>query len=218
MSIGRTERIKWQSLPGTVVVRTDSDWAGCRVTRRGTSGLAVFLGEHLLFFASSFQKSVALSSGEAELGAQVAGVAEGSSLQKLCAEFGLHLSLHSLCDPSAARGIMNRSGTGRMKHLEVKHLWVQELVAKKLLTVQWVPRQENAADVLAHSTSRSEFTRLLRLLGVSFLDKPSIESLSEGVLECADALEALSSRPRWGVKQSRNPGRLCNESVCLCLS
>ena len=39
-----------------------------------------------------------------------------------------------------------------------------------------------------------------------------------GLLECADAHEALSSRPRWGVKQSRNPGRLCNESVCLCLS
>ena len=34
-----------------------------------------------------------------------------------------------------------------MKHLEVKHLWVQELVAKKLLTVQWIARQENAADV-----------------------------------------------------------------------
>ena len=170
---------KWQSLPGTVVVRTDSDSAGCRVTRRSTSGLAVFLGEHLLYFASRFQKSVALSSGEAELGAQVAGVAECLSLQKLCAELGLHLSLHSLCDSSAARGIMNRSGTGRMKHLEVKHLWVQELVAKKLLTVQWVPRQQNAADVLTHSTCRSEFNRLLRLLSVSFPDKTSIDSLSE---------------------------------------
>ena len=33
---------------------------------------------------------------------------------------------------------------------------------------------------LTHSTSRSEFTRLLRLLGVSFPDKTSIDSLSEG--------------------------------------
>ena len=138
---------KWQPLPGTVVVRTDSEWAGCRVTRRSASGLEVFLSEYLLYLASRFQKSVALSSGEAELGAQVAGVTEGLSLQKLCAEFGLHMSLHNLCDSSAARGIMNRSGTGRMKHLEVKHLWVQELVAKKLLTVKWVPRPENAADV-----------------------------------------------------------------------
>ena len=38
------------------------------------------------------------------------------------------------------------------------------------------------------------------------------------VLECADAHEALSSRPWWGVQQSRNPGGLCNESVCPCLS
>ena len=61
----------------------------------------------------------------------------------------------------------------RLKHLEVKHLWFQELVAKKLLTVKWVPRQENAADDLTHSTSR--------MLGVSFLDKTSIDSLSENV-------------------------------------
>ena len=106
-------------------------------------------------------------------------MAEGLSLQKLCAELGLHSSLHSLCDSSAATGIMKRSGTGRMKHLDVKHLWVQELVAKKLLTVRWVPRQQNAADVLTQSTSRSEFTRLLRLLSVSFPDKTSIDSLSE---------------------------------------
>ena len=97
--------------------------------------------------------SAALSSGEAKLGVQVAGVAEGLGLQKLCAELGLHLSLHGLCDSSTARGIMNRSGTGRLKHFEVKHLWVQELVAKKLLIMQWVPRQQNAADVLTHSTS-----------------------------------------------------------------
>ena len=137
------------------------------MTRRSTSGLAVFLGEHLLYFASRFQKSVALSSGEAELGAQVAGVAEGLSPQKLCAELGLHLSLHCMCNSSAARGIMHR------------HLWVQELVAKKLLTVQWAPRQGNAA-VLTHSTSRSEFTQLLRLLGASFPDKTSVDNLSEG--------------------------------------
>ena len=73
-----------------------------------------------------------------------------------------------------------RYRTHETRYLEVQHLWVQELVAKKLLTVQWVPRQQNAADVLTHSTSRSEFTRLLRLLGVSFPDKTYIDSLSEG--------------------------------------
>ena len=32
----------WQALPEHVLVRTDSDWAGCRVTRRSTSGIAIF--------------------------------------------------------------------------------------------------------------------------------------------------------------------------------
>ena len=81
--------------------------------RRGAVRVAwqCSLGEDLLYFASRFQKSVALTSGEAELGAQVAGVAGGLSLQTLFAEFGLRSGLHSLCHSSAARGIMNRSGT-----------------------------------------------------------------------------------------------------------
>ena len=37
------------------------------------------------------------------------------------------------------------------------------------------------------------------------------------MLESADAKKRWSSRTQWRVKQSRNSGRLCNESVCLCL-
>ena len=33
-------------------------------------------------------------------------------------------------DSSAAKGAIHRSGTGRMKHVEAQHLWVQEMAAK----------------------------------------------------------------------------------------
>ena len=58
-----------------------------------------------------FQKSVALSAGEAELAARVAGVAEGSGLQRSCAEvslttLGSALSVRLTCrmGNSASRG------------------------------------------------------------------------------------------------------------------
>ena len=49
-----------------VLVYVDSDWAGCKVTRKSTSGGAVTWGGGLLKSWSTTQGTVALSSGEAE--------------------------------------------------------------------------------------------------------------------------------------------------------
>ena len=100
------------------------------MTRRSTSGTALFFGSHLISFSSRLQKSVALSSGEAELTAQVSGLAEGLGIRSVLSELGVAVRVAGECDSSAARGVLSRIGSGKIRHLEVKHLWVQEWVAK----------------------------------------------------------------------------------------
>ena len=57
------EQQKWH---GQIRLYSDSDWAGCPVTRKSTSGLAVCFGKHCWYTNSSTQVPISLSSGEAE--------------------------------------------------------------------------------------------------------------------------------------------------------
>ena len=73
----------------------------------------------------------------------------------------MSLSLSSYCDSSAARGILNRVGLGRIKHLDVKQLWVQEHTNSGDVCVHRVPRAENASDLLTHSFTALELRKFL---------------------------------------------------------
>jgi len=157
---------RFQDPPSGIHVLSDSDWAGDRVTRKSTSGIMVVAGQHLLHFASRLQKTIALSSGEAELNAQVLGLIEALGVSSLCGEWGLSSAVACFCDSSAARGIANRVGVGKMKHLQVKQLWIQEQVRLGRATVAWIPRRLNAADALTHPCTEAQLTDLLKKVGV----------------------------------------------------
>jgi hypothetical protein len=67
--VGRERYIneyKYQDEVGKLDVWTDTDYAGCRETRKSTSGGLIMLGTHLIRGWSATQRVIALSSGEAE--------------------------------------------------------------------------------------------------------------------------------------------------------
>ena len=103
---------------------------------------------------SKTQSNIALSSGEAELNAAVKGLSETIGLYNLIAETWRVTPSVALCvDASACKGMVLRHGSGKVKHLSVKQLWVQEAVRVFGVHVSRVPRAENPADLLTHSLS-----------------------------------------------------------------
>ena len=103
-------------------------------------------------------------------------------------EFGKPLGITSLCDSSAAKGILCRSGVGRIKHLEVRHLWVQGFVREGVVSIKWIPRAQNPADGLTHATSRADFCKYMDGLCLQFPDSlfrsaTALQCVAEGVLE-----------------------------------
>ena len=118
-------------------------------------------GAHLLKHWSVTQKVVTLSSGEAELAGVVRGASEGCGLQSLAADLGVALSFGIHADSSAAIGICRRTGIGRVRHLAVSQLWVQERLRAGGFTLHKVPGDSNPADILTKVVARALLDRHL---------------------------------------------------------
>ena len=134
-------------------VYADTDFAGCIHTRRSTSGGCASRGGHLLKHWAVTQKTITLSSGEAELGGIVKAATEGIGLQSLAQDLGLDFSIQLYADSSAAIGICRRSGIGRVRHLAVGQLWVQERLRSGHFSLFKVCGTANPADLLTKHLS-----------------------------------------------------------------
>ena len=87
-------------------------------------------GLHPIKHWSLTQTTIALSSGEAELGGICRGAAIALGLQSLASDLGIILNLEILTDATAAIGICRRRGLGKIRHLHVSDLWVQDRLRK----------------------------------------------------------------------------------------
>ena len=101
-------------------------------------------GTHCLKSWSKTLSVVALSSGEAELGALIRGATEGLGLISVLRDLGFQCELMLRSDASAAIGIVQRLGLGRVRHLTVSDLWLQQRLRKGDFKCEKVPGEDNS--------------------------------------------------------------------------
>lgn len=107
---------------------------------------------------------MALSSAEAELIAAVKGASEGLAVRSLERDFGHECSVGVWLDSSAALGVCKRTGVGKIRHLDTRLLWIQDLVREGGLVVRKIAGQENPADLMTkHLGSDQISANLARL-------------------------------------------------------
>jgi len=156
--------MNWQSKQNGFTLLVDSDWAGEKKSRKSCSGGCILLGSHLIAHWSKLQGTVALSSGEAELNAAVKGVSEIIGIQELAQEFNYQLSVTLCTDATVCKSILLRHGSGRIKHLSTKQLWVQGAIESYGIKVTKVPRAINSSDLMTHCCGTEDFRdHLVRL-------------------------------------------------------
>ena len=162
------QRIPFEDRPPTVIEAfVDSDWAGCRKSRKSTSGGILYLGGVAVRAWSSTQNVIALSSGEAEYYAALKGASSALGFQSMLKDLGVSTSITLYTDSSAARGIIHRAGLGKLRHLETGYLWLQVAVKAKKLLVRKVLGTENPADLLTKHLSAADIWRNIDKLHMS---------------------------------------------------
>ena len=170
-------KYQFQNSISELIVYSDSDWAGCRRTARSTTGGAAVRGAHCLRTWSSTQKFVTLSSAEAELMAAVRAASEAIGLTQLAQSWGLDLSARVFVDSSAALGVVSRKGNGKLRHVRVGNLWVQELAARREVDFVKVRGTENPADLCTKYLTATVLRKLLAHLSQESRGGRAAESL-----------------------------------------
>ena len=115
-------------------------------------------------WGSKKQKSVALSSCEAEIMAASQAAQESVHLTRLEAELGLSCSdspTELFVDNKSAIDVAyNPEHHGRMKHVERKHFYIRELVEQHKLRVTFVSTDDNLSDFFTKPLKAHRFMTL----------------------------------------------------------
>ena len=127
----------------------------------------MFVGAHAIKSWSSNQSVIALSSAEAELYALLKGASQSLGLQSMAADFGDDVSIGLYSDASAAIAISQRTGLGKLRHIQTQYLWLQERVSQKHLSLHKVVGTANPADMLTKGVPAALLHKHLSYSGLS---------------------------------------------------
>jgi hypothetical protein len=148
---------------------TDSNWAGSANDRKSTAGICFILGSAMISWASRKQKSVALSTAEAEYIASCDACTEAIWLCKLVSGLFDQVldSTVIYCDNQSCVKISeNFVFHDRSKHIEIKYYFIHDKVQKGEMILQYISTDEQTIDILTKPLSMIKFTYLRDKLGL----------------------------------------------------
>ena len=171
------QKFEWLSKIIDIIGYSDSDWAGDLGTRKSTSGGACMVASHTIKTWSSTQQIIALSSAEAELYALVKCACQCIGIMSLANDFGIILKAMIMTDASAALGIVQRKGFGKLRHIDVQWMWLQDSIGKGNFKANKIAGKENPADLMTKHLSAEDMTKHAEKLGYEMRSDRSDKSL-----------------------------------------
>ena len=145
-----------------VVAYCDSDFAGDKDSRNSVTGFCIYIGRCLISWKARGQKSVTLSSTEAEYVA-VSEVCTEIIFIKYILEFldvKVEYPVTVMCDNVGAIFLSyNAKNSNRTKHVDIRAHFVRQYVEDGVVKVIFIRSEENEADTFTKNVSGKIFRR-----------------------------------------------------------
>ncbi|XP_075157801.1 uncharacterized protein LOC142231066 [Haematobia irritans] len=137
----------------------DADWASDTTDRKSTTGYIFFVNGCAVSWESKKQKTIALSSTEAEYMAMSNAAREATYLKRLMAEIGYDSGeavILNFDNQGAGKLAENPVFHNRSKHIDVKFHHVREVIRNKEVELKYCPTEDMVADILTKNLSRTK--------------------------------------------------------------
>jgi hypothetical protein len=139
-----------------LVVYSDSDWAGDKENRMSITGYIIFVHGVPITWKSRQQKSLAMSSSEAEYYALTEAAKEVKFVVQLLITMGINVALPVVVRVDNIGAIWmaeNASAGSRTKHVELKYHFIRQYVEEGFIRIIFVRTDENISDVFTKNVT-----------------------------------------------------------------
>ena len=172
---------KFQSTPLNLIGYSDADWGGDPISRKSTSGLVYLIGNEENYIAinwlSKLQKTVALSSCEAEYMALKEAIKENLFINNLINELPSYIGnlFNNKKDiytdsQSAIELAKNPIYHAKTKHVDIRYHFIREKVENGDIILKYHPTYSLLADGLTKPISNPKWLEFIQGLGLIRLD------------------------------------------------
>jgi len=170
------------SISLTPIAYSDSDWGGCTLNRKSTSGYVFLMAGGAVSWKSKKQGCVAQSSSEAEYMALSAAVKEAIWLSNLVGFSSAATEpspiLINVDNQGSIKMAKNDASGTRTKHIDIQYHFVRDSLAEGLFSIDYCPTSEMAADLLTKPLARTLLEKFKNTIGLRSI--AGIEHVTEG--------------------------------------
>ena len=149
---------------------SDADWASDATDRKSISGYSFYFEGSLVSWSAVKQKSIALSSTEAEYYAMSHAFKEALWIRVFLGflKFPVLCPFPIFSDNQAACSLSNSLAiSARSKHIDIRHHFIREHVQSGSFSTTWIPTADMPADIFTKVLSFPIFSHHRDVLGLS---------------------------------------------------
>lgn len=164
----------------------DADWAGCPIDRRSYTEFVFVLSGSVISWDSKKQRTVALSTTEAEFMGMTEAAKESIYLQSFLGQLGFHeLTTVKLFNDNmgALKLTENHTFHSKSKHIDLRYHFIRDAIQKNHLKVKYISTDDMLANVMTKGLFGPKHRRCAKLMGLRSILPSGPTTSREEVLE-----------------------------------